>query len=186
MDTNLEQGSSFLGSLQPRPSVRFDVQHRDEEVLLLIRKHPVTQIPWLLNAIGIVLIVIILNFVVSTILNVTEILFLNVFGFVLVYFYVWINFLKWYFNVGLVTNERVLDIDFKNVLYKEENIARLENVEQMSSKKIGYIGSIFNYGDVHVETAGAEVNIEFLRVPNPSAIVKFITDLTENADDGNN
>jgi hypothetical protein len=186
MDTNLEQGNSFLGSLLPRPGVRFDVQHRDEEVLLLIRKHPATQIPWLVNATGIFLIVIILNFIVSTILNITEILFLNIFGFVLIYFYVWINFLKWYFNVGLITNERVLDIDFKNVLYKEVNIARLDNIEQMSSKKIGYIGSIFNYGDVHVETAGAEVNIEFLRVPNPSAIVKFITDLTDNSNDGNN
>lgn len=177
--------SDYLNSLSFYPHVRFDLQHRNEEVMLLLRQHPITQVPWVLNAFGLALIVILLNVILPRFFDPVDILFINIFGFVLVGAYAWLNFLSWFFNVGIVTNERILDVDFRNVLYKEVNIAQLGNVEEMTSKTAGYIGSLFNYGHVEVSTAGADVNIEFPNVPNPSIVIKFINQLAE-AQNGNN
>jgi hypothetical protein len=79
--------------------------------------------------------------------------------------------------VGLITNERIVDVDFYNVLYKEVTATRIEKIEDVTSKSGGFIESFFHYGDVFVQTAGNELNIEFLEVPSPSRVVRIINDL---------
>lgn len=181
-----QQQSRFLDALSFYPSVRLDIQHDNENIILLIREHPVTQIPWILNTLGLLLILFLLNFVLPGILNPIQILFLNIFSLALIFAYAWLNFLRWYFQVGLVTDQRILDIDFTSVLYKEVTIAQLANVEQIESKSGGYIGTLFNYGDVFVQTAGAEIDIEFPNTPDPSDVVKLINQLTSEQDGRNN
>ena len=76
-----------------------------------------------------------------------------------------------------MTNKRILDVDFYSILYREVSETRLTKVEDITSKTGGYFGSLFNYGNVFVQTAGSEVNIEFLNVPDPANAVKIINDL---------
>ena len=87
------------------------------------------------------------------------------------------NFLSWYFNVGIGTNHRVIDIDFHSLLYKEVTIALLEKVEDVTSKTSGFFSAIFNYGNVFLQTAGTEANIEFMNIPRPALIVKIVNQL---------
>lgn len=84
----------------------------------------------------------------------------------------------WYFDVGLVTNLRVVDIDFPSILIREISATQVDKIEEATARIIGAASSIFNFGDVYVQTAGSEQNIEFLRVPYPSRIVKIINNLT--------
>lgn len=173
-----EEVHQYLHSYCIRPNVRFESQNPNEQVILVLRAHPFTQLLWILNSFFFLTILIVANFFLPLFLSPIQIIFVNVFGIVLVLSYVWFNFLNWYFNVGIITNERVVDVDFMHVLYREVTEARLERIEDITSKGGGFFESFFNYGDLFVQTAGTEQNIEFANIPNPSDVVRIISDLT--------
>lgn len=174
LDQSLKPGSYYLDSLSIYPSVKVDIQHENEKILILIREHPITQVPWLLNTVGLLTILGLLNFILPQVFAANQIIFLNLFGFFLILSYAWLSFLKWYFEVGLITNERILDIDFNSVLYKEVTVSKLENIQEITSQSGGYIRTLFNYGDVFILTAGADVNIEVHNAPDPGLVVKLL------------
>ena len=176
MDTTTEK-HDFFHSFCLNPDVRFESQHINERVLLLLRAHPVTQISWVINAFFLIILVIVLNFVIGIVFTPVQIIFFNIMSAAFIFSYVLYNFLLWYFNVGIITNEQIVDIDFHGVLYKEVTGTKLEKVEEVTSKSLGYFGSLFDYGTVYVETAGADVNIEFERIPHPGRVVGIINDI---------
>ncbi|MFW5703605.1 MAG: hypothetical protein ACOCXQ_02120 [Patescibacteria group bacterium] len=177
MDEQQEQ-AQFSNALIRNPRIGFEMQHSREDVLLLIRQHPVTQITWFLNMLGIILIVILLNFFLPQVLTVQQVIFTNIFGLTVAFYYGWINFLRWYFHVGLLTSQRIVDIDFNSILYKEVSIAELRDVEETTTKSAGYLSSFFNYGDIFIQTAGSKINIEYHNAPNPALIIRYINELT--------
>ncbi len=160
-----------------RPDVAFEEQVDGEHVLVQTRRHPFTQLPWLVNTLILFLLLIVGNILIVPYISSTQIIFGNIFGLGFIFAYVWFNFIMWYFDVGLVTNLRVVDIDFPSVLIREISATRFEHIEEATAKLIGPFSALFNYGDVYVQTAGSEQNIEFLRVPRPSLIVKIINNL---------
>ena len=103
--------------------------------------------------------------------------FVNIFAFVFILSYIWFNFLNWFFNVGIVTNKRVIDINYFNVLYKEITVARLDKIQEVTIKSGGYIEAFFDYGTIFIETAGTEANVEFTSVPKPAKVVQIINNL---------
>lgn len=161
------------------PNVRVESQNETEEVILVLRAHPFTQISWVVNTFGLITLLIIGNYFLPLVLSANQILFVDVFGLFVVFTYAFFNFLTWFFNVGVVTNERIIDIDYRSLVYKEVTEARLEKVEDVTSKMGGFFESIFNYGNVFVQTAGTTTNIEFINVPRPAQVVKIINDLTQ-------
>ena len=91
--------SNISHSFIVRPQVEFESQHTNEEVVLVVRKHPVTQLTWIINSILLVIVGFILSafifpqFLVPN-LNFVFIVFLLIFTFS----YFWLNFLFWYFH----------------------------------------------------------------------------------------
>ncbi len=168
---------SFLHAYCLNPDVKFESQQDHEEVILVLRAHPVTQIHWIFNSVVLLFILIILNTVVPLFFNVGEIIFTNLFGIFIIISYAFYNFLHWFFNVGIISNERIIDIDFENLLYKEVTEALLARVEDTTSKSGGFFESFFNYGDLFIQTAGTAINIEFLNIPNPGDAIRIIQDL---------
>lgn len=180
MDNKSKQAKSpqqIMHAYYLYPNVRFDTQRANEEVVLLLRAHPFTQIPWIFNTIVFLILLFLLNFILPTLIITPQILFLNIFLLAFIFSYAWINFLYWYFSVGVITNQRIIDIDFYNVIYREVTETRLSKVEDVTSKDAGFFGSLFNFGNVFVQTAGTEENIEFLDVPNPPGVVRIINDI---------
>jgi membrane protein YdbS with pleckstrin-like domain len=104
---------------------------------------------------------------------------MNIFGYTLALYYAWNNFLRWYFHVGIITNQRAIDIDFPSTLFKSVTIAELRDVQEVTTKAVGYIGAVFNFGDIFIQTAGTRANIEFHNAPQPSQIVKVINELSQ-------
>lgn len=88
-----------------------------------------------------------------------------------------VNFLLWYFDLSIVTNERIVDIDFPNILRKEVSATTLARVEDVTMRRGGFIRVLFNYGDIFIQTAGTELEFEFLSVPNPEQVVRIINEL---------
>lgn len=160
---------------------RFEFQSANEEILLIIRAHPITQLPWIFNGLFILILMMLLNLALGRFLPPNQVIIINVFGLAFVLGYYWFHFLSYFFNVGIITNLRVVDVDFHAVIYKEVTEAKLIKVEDITAKTGGYVASLFDFGNVHIQTAGAELMIEFNNVPKPSQIVRLINNITEKA-----
>ena len=176
MENNNKKSSVFY-SYCLDPKVKFDSQEEGEKVYLLVRSHPFTQIGWILTSVFLIISLFISNFFIPNFLNLEQILLFNLFFIIFIFSHIWFNILNWYFNVGIITNKRVVDIDFYAVLYKEITNAQLGKIEDVTIKSGGFIQSFFDYGSVFMQTAGTEVNIEFVDIPHPSDTVQLINKL---------
>jgi len=170
--------SSFC--YMPR-GVSFSTQQEDEEIILLIRRDFITNVPWIASVFGMIALPFLvapffdflfpfLSFSDSTLGYILFFYFLIIYGFIIH------RFSLWYFHVSFVTNIRIVDVDVHGILIREITETRLELVEDISYKQIGFIPSFFDYGEVHIQTAGAQQNIEFDKAPNPAKIAEIIGD----------
>lgn len=179
----------FYSSLCQYPEgVTFQNQEPDEEVILLIRRDFITNTPWIVSIILLSLVPPLLFIFVPIFfpaIHITQpfiglavfFYYLVLFGFAILYFAIW------YFNVGLVTNKRVIDMDVANILVKETSEARLASIADVTYIQVGGIRGIFDYGDVRVLTETYEQNLEFDRAPNPNLIRKIIGQLIVNKEE---
>jgi hypothetical protein len=174
--------SSHLYAFCVNPNVTFEGQAEREKVILLIRAHPITFIPWIVVSGTLFIIPFILNIFLFGFLSNSEVIFINILWYAALYSYVFVNILSWLFNVGIVTNERVLDIDYNYILYKEVTGTIIDDVVDVTAQTSGFIRTFFRYGDVFVQTPGSNHNIEFLKVPQPGEVVSLINQLMENED----
>ncbi len=161
---------------------RFEGQDEDEKILLLLRAHPITNLSWIIPAILLFIwpflaepVIQFFNFDLSPVPQAFGLLFLIV-NYLVILTIVFEGFLYWYFNVYIVTNKNIIDVDFHSILFKNIDVAPLRNIEDASSSMAGLLSSIFHFGDVFIQTAGASRNIEFTSVPRPHHVADFILD----------
>jgi hypothetical protein len=64
-------------------------------------------------------------------------------------------FHNYYLSLQIVTTDRILDIDQKGLFLREVNELPIENIEDVTYKQNGFWGTIFNFGNVIVQTAGS-------------------------------
>jgi len=157
---------------------RFETQADEEKIILLLRRHPIVNLPWLLLAIlmffgpFLLLLLIPLNFIPG------NFRFMSLVCWYLLTFAVFFEkFLLWFFNVKILTDERIIDIDFPTLLYRDIKEAKIDKVQDISVKTGGYLRSLFNFGDVVIQTAGAVPEICFEAVPNPEQVSHILNNL---------
>ncbi len=167
----------YFHSLCFYPKDRFDGQHPDEEIILKLRAHPATQIYWIINTVVLFLIVIIFNFYFSSFLTASQLLVINLLIVGWISFYFIYNFTHWYYSVGIITNERIIDVDYNSRLNREITVVQLGKIEDITSKSGGFIASVFDYGNIFIQTAGTEVNVEFMNIPKPGLTAKIINQM---------
>lgn len=172
----------FSSYIENPINCRFEGQDDNEKILLLLRAHPITNLKWITPAVLLFFapffvpgLLLFLNLNISLIPQTFEIVFLII-NFLLVLTIVFEGFLYWYFNVYIVTNKNIVDVDFHSVLSKNIDVAPLRNIEDTSSSMGGILNSIFHYGHVFIQTAGATKNIDFHSVPRPHHVADFILD----------
>lgn len=176
---NLAPSHKLLHSYCTMSHTKFEAQGKDEQVYILVRAHPITQIFPLINAFFFIFLLFFANFFFPSFLSIIQILFINVFILVVVFNNLWFCFLNWYFNVGIVTNKQIIDVDFHVILYKEISYTQLQHIEDVTAKSGGFFESFFDFGNIFIQTAGTEVNTEFLNIPHPSGVSKIINSLLE-------
>ena len=159
-------------------NVNFETRESEEKVVLMMRKHPITNLRWIVSSILMVLAPGVLGFLPFVDSVPPNFRFIGVLGWYLITTaFVLENFLTWFFNVYFVTDERIIDIDFYNLIYKEVSEAEIEKIQDVTYKMGGVARTIFNYGDVLVQTAAEVPNFEFLAVPTPDKVAKILQDL---------
>ena len=182
MDTHPKESHQALHAICYYPKLTFESQRNGETVILVLRKHPITQLPWLLNVLILVFLSIVVDIFLLRYFSTGQFIVFNLFAAFFTFSYAWLNFLLWVYNVGIVTTQRVIDIDFHNILYKEFSAANNEKISDVTAQIGGYLGSLFQYGDVFVKTEGYEQNIEFMDIPQPSNVANIINELIRDSD----
>lgn len=174
----------FAGFCDNPKSVVFGDQQEHEIFLLLLRKHFVTNIPWLFKAILFSLIpvgielLIYFGFISLTFFTPeAKLIIYTFYYFLIISGYMFVNYITWFYNISIVTNVRVLDVDYSNIIVEHVDATKLSQVEDVGYVQVGVIRSIFDYGDVRLQTAGTTSNFEFLAVPHPERVIKIINNL---------
>ena len=89
------------------------------------------------------------------------------------------KFMSWFFNIYIVTDERVVDVDFVNLFNRQISTAKIEEIQDISVKSSGAFETFFGYGSVFIQTAAEVTQFEFLQVPSPDRVGKIINQLID-------
>ena len=182
MPVDTHETHNPFATFAPLPvGVTFEGQEQGEKIILLLRAHIITLVPAVITTIFLFLVPIFFPSLLSIIgvswsdfFDSGQIFLITVFWSLFVFGYAFYRFIFWYFNVYLITNERVVDIDFRGLLHKEVAYAKLNQIQDVSPKTIGFFGTFFHYGDIYLQTAGAKVEFEFHHVPRPNEVARQI------------
>lgn len=164
----------------PKPLMiyAFDSQLDGENVLLLLRRHPITQITKFLT--------VILMLIVPFFFNQISFYYLLEGNFqtaILLLWYLIIvgysleSFLTWFYNVYIITDERIIDIDFLSLIYRNVSAAKIDKIEDITAVTSGVAQSIFDYGTIHIQTAAEKTEFEFEDVPHPTRVTQFLNEM---------
>src|SRR5258708_6620285 len=159
-------------------NVSFLNKEPNEKVILLVRRHIITNVPWVILVILMLLAPVILNY--FPLLGFFPLKFQTVailFWYLLTLAIAIQGFLSWFFSVNIITNLRVMDIDFENLIYRKITDAKIENIEDVTVKMGSVIRTLFDFGDVLIQTAAEIPEITFWAVPHPDKIDKLLSDL---------
>ena len=176
-----------LASFADHPlGVHFSTQGDGEEIEMFLRRHFITNLPWIISTF---LLMIAPPVVVPLLSPYLPIQIPTALSIVLIFFWYLAvlgglfltSFINWYFNVYIVTNERIIDVDFVNLLYREISSTRLNLIQDVTVRSGGVIRSIFHYGDVFIQTAGTQLNFDFHAVPEPEFAAHTIEKIMQEA-----
>lgn len=162
----------------------FPGQYKGEKVVLLLRRH------WLiLGGRVLKLVIVVAIFAVLYILAtiyLPGILDSDYYPLVIIFFigflfFVWAYFFEvwndYYLDVWIVTTERIINIEQEGLFKRVASEQKIYRVQDVTTKINGVIPTMLDYGDVHIQTAGAKQRFVFEQVPHPYEIKKVILDL---------
>ncbi len=149
-----------------------DILEQGEEVATIVRRHPIGIVGFYIE--GLIGVLLVSGFaywmgdilsgeknggiiIASTIIAVA---FLVFFLFVATYVYRQCRI--------LVTDRSLVQVMQKSLFIRKVSRLSLSNVEDVSAESRGILASIFGYGTLMIQTAGALENFEFSHCPNPS------------------
>ncbi len=168
----------------------FPSERPDESVYVFARPYYLSFLPWL--TLGGALIVVGVVFVILALTSFPE-LITNPLGydifivltsayFLMLLPFLTVAFIDFYYDLHIVTDHRLVDINQKSLFVREVNELALEEVQDVSSQNTGILRSLFDFGDIVIETAGAERNkFVFNDVFHPREIASIILDLADQA-----
>lgn len=83
----------------------------------------------------------------------------------------WWQFEDWHNDTFQITTQYIYDVDRRPLGFGEDRkVAELSRVENVRTEQDGFLPTIFNYGHVHIETAGVDSNMVFENVRNPRGV----------------
>lgn len=99
------------------------------------------------------------------------------------YFFVWLflfrSWLDYYLDVWFVTTERVVSIEQKGLFSRTIAEQKLFRIQDVQAEVKGIVPTFLDYGNVIIQTAGAEIVFVFKEVPRPHQVARNIIKLVE-------
>lgn len=171
-----------LAVFAPQPQgVSFAGQERGEKIILLLRPHLITLVPaflviiiLLIAPIYVIPLLGLIGIDLRQSLNFIQSFLLTIVWYLFILGYSFYRFIFWYFNIYLLTNERIIDFDFRGILHKETAYAPLGQIQDVTPKTIGFFGTFFHFGNVFIQTAAQKPEFEFHEVARPNEVADEI------------
>lgn len=184
-----EKKESTFGSVAILPEeIKFESQNPHEKVFILLRAHFLSNIGNQIMNFITALLPLIVKFVILfydikipaiPYYKTSYLVFFLCVYYTLILTSFFANFVEWYFNIYLITNERIVDFDFVPFSHHKISEAGLASIEDVTQQSIGFLPMLFNYGDVFVQTAAEKQQFDFINVPDPSWVRDKIMDLKD-------
>jgi hypothetical protein len=171
----------FSAYIMHPKGVQFANQEPDEIVLLFLRRHFITNVPWILATIFLFLFPPILYGIITLLtsfqLPLGLMITLTGFYYLISASYAFDKFISWFYNIGVVTQKRIVDLDTTNILSHNSATANFEEIVDVKFTQQGFFQSMFDYGNIHIQTEALHANFEFDAAPKPTEVVDIISDL---------
>lgn len=158
-----------------------EILEKDEEVLFILKKHLLVLLkPAFYTILALALWVsgiVFLGFSKITSSFILLIIFLLWIVIVITYaFYEWVI---WDFDIYILTDKRIIDVDQKTLFSRSVAEATLDKIQDVTVSEVGLFQTLFNYGNVLVQTAGEDNNITFAKISSPQKVQKNIIEAAQ-------
>ncbi len=162
------------------PDTHFESQELGEVVILFLRQHLITNLPWVLIVTLALSIPSVFSFFPPFAALPTNYQFvLMVMWYLFVSGYTLAKLMGWFFNIYLLTDERIVDIDFINVLFRKVSTAKIEEIQDVSIEASGTFQTLFNYGSIFIQTAAEVPEFDFVNIPKPDKVGTVISQMID-------
>jgi|SRR3989338_471761 len=152
----------------------FEGQEKDENVLLLLRRH------WFVIYLTIsffsllALVPIIIGLVFFNFLYVNEIFEIFLFFSSLWYLFIWSSLFysltMYTLDVWIVTDRRIIDSTQKGFFHRNISEMHMDRIQDITTNINGVIETFLDFGELQVQTAGTEERLRFLQIPEPEKV----------------
>lgn len=177
-----QEGGAFV----PFPkNTSFLGKEESENIVLILRRHWISIVPTIASVFLLLLLPLIITFLIPTESRNSLFLFsLFLISFLLSISLSLFAYIKWFYNVNIITDKRVVDIDFYSLFFHKMSEARLDKIEDITFKQIGVFANIFDVGTIYIQTASAKSELEFDGIHKPKEVQDILSDLLESKKEG--
>lgn len=96
-----------------------------------------------------------------------------------IYLYIYGEFVDFFLDMWVVTNDRVVDIEQIGLFSRNVTEFDLYNIQDLTVEITGFFHTFLNFGDLDVKTASGNSHIIFKNIPNPNEVRQTMIQLAE-------
>jgi len=150
-----------------------------EKIVLTCRRHAITFVPYILFSFLLLtapvgLYWLLVNSSLHSLLETTNGYSIAVLSASIYYLscalFFYTNFVTFHLDLWIVTNDRLLDMEQKSLFHRTISEVDLYQIQDATSEVHGLLPSLFNYGDIVLQTAGPVPKFYFRNVANPNGL----------------
>lgn len=168
---------------------KFESQHSKEKILIMARKHIATNIGWILTVLVLSLIPLFWGeFPLVALVSSGVRSGLFILWYLALLLFAFQKMLLWFYNIYIITDERIIDVDFFGLLYKNINVTQIRKIEDVNYSQVGLMSSIFNFGNIVIQTASEQMSDDrgeeqsaftFQAISRPDRVIRVVMQLME-------
>jgi len=180
---NLQRLGLFTTFCKNPRGISFAEQYDNETIILFLRRDFITNVPWIVATIALGYIPYLIRFIFTStnfsLFTLPDMLSVPLISFyyIIVLGFAFSNLVSWYYNIGLVTDKRGVDIDFNDLSTIDVATASLPDIKDVEYTQAGFFQSLFDYGDVNVRIVASGEVFSFSKVPRPTDVAGVISQL---------
>lgn len=158
-----------------------------EHIEFQLRKHPVVLVPPAVFFVLLLVLPMALNLLFATVwpemmTNTIARPLLFLFGsiyFLSIGLFFFTYFVTFYLDLLVITNDRLLHIEQVGLFSRTVSELDLCNIQDVSSTVDGFFPSLFNFGTLHIQTAGSMEKFIIQQIPHPEKLRHALLNLAD-------
>lgn len=157
----------------------FAGQHKDEQVILVERQHPIVMRRQLIFGMLIILVGILpWAWATATVSDFTWVAnWFLLLALAILAFYWLRTWVGWYYSVYVLTSSRIMIVQQRGFFSREVSELSLHNIQNVNYKITGLQASLFGYGNIVVETLSGGKPLRLRKVPKPVRLQQAILEV---------